>query len=97
MSGITREESKECVGKGWSKLLDSIYDNLEEDTYVLQVKEKFGGLRFYIASGDDFIFDVIEKAENDSYKICEDCGKPGELREELSWIRTLCDDCFSNI
>ena len=22
------------------------------------------------------------------------CGKPGKLRNDLSWIQTLCDDCY---
>lgn len=37
--------------------------------------------------------DIVEKWEGKSETVCENCGKPGTLREDLSWIRTLCDDC----
>ena len=32
------------------------------------------------------------KAEKESMKTCEDCGKPGCAREG-GWTLTLCDDC----
>jgi len=57
-----------------------------------QVKEKFGGLRFYMTCANDEIFNLIEKAETLSYKTCEECGKPGEERN-VGWIHTLCDYC----
>jgi len=94
MAGITREEAKESIGKGWATLIDNIYDNLREETYVMQVKEKFGGLRFYVGGATPEEFDVIDKAEEDSYTICEECGKPGILREDLGWILTLCDEHY---
>jgi len=94
MSGITREEAKESIGKGWSTLIDTIYDNLRPETYVMQVKEKFGGLRFYVGGATPEEFEVIDKAEADSYTICEECGKPGILREDLGWILTLCDEHY---
>lgn len=61
---------------------------------ALQVKEKFGGLRFYMTSADDQIYDLIRKAEEESYSTCEYCGSNGELRD-TRWRRTLCDDCYS--
>ena len=71
----------------------------EQDTELypkaFQVKEKFGGLRFYMTCGSREIFDLIEEAEILSYKTCEECGKPGEERDG-GWIHTLCDDCHEN-
>ncbi len=73
---------------------------------VQQVKEKFGSLRFYISAAPQAIHDMIHKVENRSYYICEECGKDitkinyGDnnyhsfYRDELSWIRTLCDECL---
>jgi hypothetical protein len=55
-----------------------------------QVKEKFGGLRFYYAGGDDYIRGVVDMAEEMSYCTCEICGAPGKLRRG-GWYRTLCD------
>jgi hypothetical protein len=34
----------------------------------------------------------ISKAENQSYEICEVTGKPGQLRTDLGWIETLCEE-----
>src|ERR1041385_1882792 len=47
---------------------------------VVQVKQKFGGLRFYTNNCPGSIHDVISFAEQLSYTICEDCGAPGEIR-----------------
>jgi hypothetical protein len=57
-----------------------------------QVKEKFGGLRFYVNHYDEFIRGLIDMAEGMSYKICEYCGNPGTPNSE-GWITTLCKPC----
>lgn len=54
-----------------------------------QVKEKFGGLRFYYRGGDDYISGLSAMAESMSYITCEDCGNPGKPNK-IGWIRTLC-------
>jgi hypothetical protein len=58
---------------------------------VLQVKEKFGGLRFYVNCRNDAIRQRIEAAIQESFHTCEVCGQPGKVRED-SWIKTLCDE-----
>jgi hypothetical protein len=40
-----------------------------------QVKEKFGGLRFYYRGGDNVIGGMLQMAESMSYVTCENCGK----------------------
>lgn len=62
---------------------------------AFQVKEKFGGLRFYMTCGTDEIYDLISKAEALSCKTCEECGEPGEERSG-GWIHTLCNNCHEN-
>lgn len=59
---------------------------------VMQVKEKFGGLRFYTDYSNDYLNGMIHMAECISYKTCEQCGKPGKPRSG-GWVLTLCDDC----
>lgn len=54
-----------------------------------QVKEKFGGLRFYTNGGDDFTRGAINFAELLSLRVCETCGAPGRPQKG-GWIRTLC-------
>jgi hypothetical protein len=88
------------VGPGWYPLVkELILDliNLGWDKQVCQVKEKFGGLRFYINSGSDEVHKRISKAENDSYEICEVTGKPGKLRNDIGWYTTLCDEEYEKI
>jgi len=57
-----------------------------------QVKEKFGGLRFYTMGGDAYIDGLISMAESMSYQICERCGNPGKVGGK-GWITTMCDPC----
>lgn len=63
-----------------------------------------GGIRFYPSTNNTDeklsqlrrdIADIVKKYENKSRKICEKCGKPGEIRK-LPRIQTLCDGCYQN-
>lgn len=58
---------------------------------AVQVKEKFGTLRFYFDGGDDEVHGMVSMAEYMSKHTCEECGKPGKLRHG-GWVRTLCDE-----
>jgi hypothetical protein len=88
------------VGEGWFPLIKSLIEDLIAlgwNKQVCQVKEKFGGLRFYINNGSDEIFDRIRKAEDDSLNICEKTGKPGYLRNDNGWLVTLCDEEYEKL
>jgi hypothetical protein len=89
----------EC-NAGWYPLLKELITDLIDlgwDKQICQVKEKFGGLRFYINTGSTEVFERIHKAEKDSYTICEETGKPGKLRNDIGWIRTLCDEEYEKL
>lgn len=62
-----------------------------------QIKEKFGGLRFYYHGGDEIIDGMVRLAEGMSYRICENCGVMNELVNRnnggMGWIRTTCPCC----
>jgi hypothetical protein len=66
---------------------------------VVQIKEKFGSLRFYVAgvpaSGDEpnAVYTAIWLAETLSSRICESCGAPAKLDGEHGWWRTECGPC----
>jgi len=95
----------EC-GDGWYTLLDCLSSVIEEHVenetlnnptkehypVASQVKEKYGGLRFYTTTCDPYIDGAIRVAEKLSYSICEMCGKPGILNKH-GWMRTLCEEC----
>jgi hypothetical protein len=97
--GVTKppKESLMCFyfecGDGWFELIKELSEKLEPlGVEAIQVKEKWGGLRFYISGGTPDAWDLIEAAEAASETICEQCGAPGELRGKF-WIQTLCDTC----
>lgn len=86
------------VGDGWLPLIQKLIEDiiaLGWNKRISQVKEKFGGLRFYIDSYTDEISKVISEAENKSYSICENCGDVGCLRKTVngSYYFTSCDKC----
>lgn len=57
---------------------------------IQQIKEKFGGLRFYYQGGDEHIAGMVSMAETWASRTCEKCGNKGHSRSG-GWIRTLCD------
>lgn len=59
---------------------------------AVQVKEKYGGLRFYVNGYNDYVRGLISMAESMSYRTCEECGNPGKPNER-GWIITLCEPC----
>jgi len=58
---------------------------------VVQVKEKFGSLRFYINGGTEEHYNYIRFAEHLSARTCETCGAPGKMRGQ-GWYYTACDE-----
>lgn len=62
---------------------------------AVQVKEKFGQLRFYLSSESDEMSEYIREAEDRSAITCEECGEPGITRTDLSWHLTLCDKHYT--
>ena len=56
-----------------------------------QVKEKFGGLRFYVNGAIEKHWNYITFAESMSYRVCETCGKPGKLHTN-GWHYVACDE-----
>lgn len=61
--------------------------------YIIQIKEKFGGLRFYTTYTNNDINKLIDDATKKSLETCENCGAEGKVRNG-SWILTLCDNCY---
>lgn len=85
------------IGDGWLPLLKSCMDDLLKvgwDRRFFQIKEKFGGLRFYLSEYNDELSKIIDFYERESVKICEVCGQKGEKRTDISWYKTLCDEHY---
>lgn len=81
---LTAQLIKDCLAAGW-------------DGELYQSKEKFGGLRFYIGSGNETIWNIIQKAEGDSYGTCEMCGTTEQIGHTRGWISTFCKPCAEKV
>jgi len=90
-----------CHGDGWFYTLWRSCGDLEplvaefekaggRQFEILQVKEKFGGLRIHVNDADDAIRQCLLVSHLESFRAWEICGQPGKRREG-SWIKTLCD------
>ena len=92
-----------ACGKGWWPILEALCGQIQHhidwknkqlevvpQVTVAQIKEKFGGLRFYYDGGDEHINGMVRMAEAWADASCEECGSPGKRRDG-GWIKTLCD------
>jgi hypothetical protein len=96
-------------GDGWFNLINDLCKNiqnelnkrsnkkLKEEFKVNQIKEKFGGLRFYTYCDNEQIHKLIDIAETLSFKTCECCGRKGKLCNVEGWLTTLCGDCANRV
>jgi hypothetical protein len=84
---------------GWFPLIESALLLLNQHAAggrnqkfkIKQIKEKFGRLRIYTDTNDDYLYGVINTVEHLSLKYCEVCGSSGELRSGNKRVRTLCN------
>lgn len=90
---------------GWYKIIDICCFGINQhiknaknkgqniDFWWSDQKSKFGGLRLYYYSGDDYISGVVYMAEGMSYSTCSLCGNSGQVCNRGSWFETFCDKC----
>lgn len=87
---------------GWFSIIDNLCKTIESyikdltkekqlKYHAVQIKQKFGGLRYYLNYEDDYVSDQIRLSEILSNNTCENCGSPGIHRNIRGWIVTLCD------
>lgn len=91
----------EC-GAGWTDLLGELCQAIQETNppptfKVVQVKEKFGGLRFYCDNETEAIESLVYDAERESFLTCEVCGSRDGVAcgamDGRRWVRSLCEKC----
>lgn len=61
---------------------------------VVQVKEKYGGLRFYTISCTDEVQSFIDAAEAMSYHTCDVCGTTKDVVLTEGWMQVICKKCL---
>lgn len=94
-------------GDGWFDILLGLSRKIEPELQAMlsagkrqrdlphatQVKEKFGGLRFYLDNQSQQWTDWIREAEDAADKTCERCGVPGVMHRRRRFLQTLCPKC----
>lgn len=90
-------------GDGWYPLIyelcfdiQTLYNREEKDSsnlIVEEVKEKYGGLRFYVSGYIDGVLEIIDKYEALSLETCEDCGSKGTVITKNGWTMVRCEKC----
>lgn len=86
-----------AVGPGWIPLVDTLCRLLEKsaeqegsEVKALQVKEKFGKLRFYAATRSSYHGGLINMAEAYAARICDVCGGLGSMVCINGYYATRC-------
>jgi hypothetical protein len=96
------------VYDGWFELIWELSESLEmlaekegrrekDWPAVVQVKEKFGGLRYYSLNLSEEMRSLIGRAEEKSFHVCEDCGAPGQTYSADGWLVTRCAFCAAKV
>lgn len=91
-----------CTGNGWYFLIDNLCSciqsyidaNNKPQVEIVQLKEKFGSMRFYTDGADELVQGMIWLAEHQSYYICESCGSIIDVIHTKGYIQTLCKSCI---
>ena len=98
------------IPEGWAKafgiqMCDELLEILKEgnclnDYRIVQIKEKYGGLRWY----DNGIpleirekyYTWLKKYEDLSFETCIMCGEPA-THKTRGWINYVCESCYNEI
>lgn len=91
------------IEDGWYQIVFDLFTKIQkhcestkQKVTILQVKEKFAGLRVYYSheggEKDNVVFDLVMEAQNKSYSTCELTGGVGSLYNCGIWVKTLCDE-----
>lgn len=92
---LTEEDAVACVGKGWERLVRKVYnakEGLGIPIGIIQVKEKWGGLRIYTDYYVPEIETVIQAVGEESCRVCYECGADAGLVKKGGWYQTLCEE-----
>lgn len=85
----------EC-SEGWNKLICDLIQGLVDigwDRQICQIKEKWGGLRFYTNGVTDEMHILIRDAEELSMSTCEVCGTTeGVKLRGNGWVQSVCEE-----
>lgn len=98
----------DSCGDGWKEIIRNTDEKLkyiDPDYTIAQIKEKFGGLRYYFDSSLEYgsiaheiMDDIVRAAEYEASRTCELCGANKssdkvEVRLHKYWYFGYCQPC----
>jgi len=92
------------ISDGWLTIITSLLKSIENDikyndmpdVKIIQIKQKFGGLRVYYDGGNDATRGMVTMSMVITEETCEDCGSTEDISQTSGYIRTLCTKCKNN-
>ena len=96
----------DAMPDGWravfgEQLCEELREELIKANYldkyrITQIKDKYGGLRWYDFGNTKKGYEIIRKYEELSRKTCIDCGRPA-TKMSVGWINPYCDKCAEKL
>jgi len=105
---VENEYLFDSCGDGWKEIIRNTDEKLkyiDPDYTIAQIKEKFGGLRYYFDSSLEYgsiaheiMDDIVRAAEYEASRTCELCGANKssdkvEVRLHKYWYFGYCQPC----
>lgn len=92
------------IPDGWVGIIERLHENLvlvAPEYRITQVKEKFGGLRFYTNIGydpDGIASMIIQHYERESEVTCDVCGERGKIVDvgegKMPYVASRCEEHY---
>lgn len=96
----------DTMPKGWreafgEQMCEEIREALIKENYlyeyrVVQIKEKYGQLRWYDNGAPSEVYDIIDKYTKISECTCICCGRPA-TKISIGWISPYCNNCAKQL
>jgi len=100
---IPKYNELDAMEEGWRRrfgmdMMKELRKQLSKENYlykfrITQIKEKFGGLRFYVECASKEVYSIIDKYGSMSFGICINCGKDAKYKT-TGWVLPYCEECI---
>lgn len=84
---------------GWIDLAYATHKALLDvapDYRIIEIKEKFGQMRYYATIRTAEVITIIRAAEDMSLSVCQNCGNTHAETIDAGWVATLCQQCATD-
>ncbi len=89
--------------KGWVAYLSLSLEEVKQDAAatggelpaIVQIKQKFGGLRVYTSGGSEHVWTDIQSHVDRIEQRCEQCSNVADVQSIFGYATTLCSWCYA--